>query len=416
MTNSITCFSNRQRQVLSWWHPESPHQDLDAIICDGAVRSGKTFACGLSFVLWAYTAFETGQFALCGKTILSLRRNLLQSLLPYLRWLGFDITMRLSQNTMTVRRNGREQLFYLFGGRDEGSAALIQGVTLCGVLLDEAALMPRSFVEQACARCSVPGSRLWFNCNPEAPGHWFYTDWIQRRKQRRALYLHFTMDDNPAMTPRVRARYERLYTGVFYDRFVRGRWVAAEGLVYDFFDPAAAPPPPDGPFDRFVVSCDYGTRNPSSFGLWGLQAGIWYRLREYYHDARAAGAQKTDAEYVDALEALRDGRTLWAVVVDPSAASFIEALRRKGYPVVPAKNEVLTGLRATAGLLKTGRLVVCNTCPNILREFSLYRWDTRDGDIPHKENDHAMDDMRYFAATVATRPTSAKPPAIATDR
>ena len=398
----VAAFSPKQRTVLSWWHPASKYQGLDALICDGAVRSGKTFAMGLSFVLWAFARFDRGQFGLCGKTIASLRRNLLGTLVPYLNRLGFVCRLRVSQNLLTIGRGAQEHSFWLFGGRDEGSAALIQGVTLCGVLLDETALMPKSFVEQACARCSARGARLWFNCNPESPGHWFYQEWISQCEQRRALRLHFTMDDNPALTARIKSRYERMYSGVFFDRFVRGLWVAAEGLVYDFFDPAAAPPPPDGPYERYALSCDYGTRNPASFGLWGLLGHAWYRLEEYWHDARAAGAQKTDAEYVTDLEALLAGRPVSALAVDPSALSFIEALRRKGYPVIPAKNDVLSGIRLTAGLLKAGRLVICRTCPNLLREFALYRWNPKaDGDVPLKEHDHAMDELRYFAATIA---------------
>ena len=210
-------FSQKQRRVLTWWCRPG---DWEAIICDGAVRSGKTFSMGLSFFLWAMARFNGRQLGLCGKTITSLRRNLLAELVPYLRRLGFDCWERRSENLLTVRLGGRENRFLLFGGRDESSAALIQGSTLAGVLLDEAALMPRSFVEQAVARCSVAGSRLWFNCNPENPQHWFYREWILRARERRALYLHFTMEDNPALSPRIRARYRSAYSGIFYRRFV----------------------------------------------------------------------------------------------------------------------------------------------------------------------------------------------------
>ena len=239
------CFSPKQRRVLGWWMEDG----YETIICDGAVRSGKTFCMGLSFFLWAQKQFHGAQFGLCGKTISSLRRNLLADLVPYLRRLGMTVTERRSENLLTVRYQGRENRFLLFGGRDESSAALIQGVTLAGVLLDEAVLMPRSFVEQAVARCSVSGSRLWFNCNPEGPQHWFYREWVLRAEQRRALHLHFTMADNPALTPEIRARYESAYSGVFYRRFVLGEWTAAQGLVYDFYDPGRdAAEAPAGPF------------------------------------------------------------------------------------------------------------------------------------------------------------------------
>lgn len=381
--------------------PHSADSRFDAIICDGAVRSGKTLCMGLGFFLWAMTRFHAQRFGLCGKTIVSLRRNVLSELQPKLARLGFHFTEHRSENRMTVRFGAHENDFFLFGGRDESSASLIQGVTLAGVLLDEAALMPRSFVEQACARCSVAGSKLWFNCNPEYPSHWFYREWIRKANERNCLYLHFTMADNPSLTPAIRARYERLYSGVFYRRFVLGQWVVAEGRVYDFLDPAEAPEVPDGPFDQWHISCDYGTVNPASFGLWGRRDGIWYRVKEFYFDSRREGYQMTDADYVAALKKLAGGRPIRSVIVDPSAASFLEALRREGFAVRKADNDVLTGIRKTADLLKSGRVVVCRGCEDCLREFSQYCWADGGGrDQVKKEFDHAMDDLRYFCMAV----------------
>ena len=381
--------------MLSWWQRE----DWEAIICDGAVRSGKTFSMGVSFFLWAQARFDGKQFGLCGKTIVSLRRNLLTELVPYLRRIGMSIREKRSENLLIVRFAGHENRFLLFGGRDESSAALIQGSTLAGVLLDETVLMPRSFVEQAIARCSVPGSRLWFNCNPENPGHWFYREWILKAKARRALYLHFTMEDNPALSPRIRARYRNAYSGVFYRRFVLGEWTAAQGLVYDFFDRERdAADVPEGSFEEWRISVDYGTANPASFGLWGKKNAVWYRVAEYYYDSRKAGRQRTDEEYAEALERLAGERTIRRVIVDPSAASFIEVLRRRGFQVVRANNDVADGIRVTSDLLKKRRIVICRTCGDCLREMELYCWDERGGrDAPRKENDHAMDEMRYFA-------------------
>ena len=384
--------------MLSWWQRE----DWEAIICDGAVRSGKTFSMGVSFFLWAQARFDGKQFGLCGKTIVSLRRNLLTELVPYLRRIGMSIREKRSENLLIVRFAGHENRFLLFGGRDESSAALIQGSTLAGVLLDETVLMPRSFVEQAIARCSVPGSRLWFNCNPENPGHWFYREWILKAKARRALYLHFTMEDNPALSPRIRARYRNAYSGVFYRRFVLGEWTAAQGLVYDFFDRERdAADVPEGSFEEWRISVDYGTANPASFGLWGKKNAVWYRVAEYYYDSRKAGRQRTDEEYAEALERLAGERTIRRVIVDPSAASFIEVLRRRGFQVVRANNDVADGIRVTSDLLKKRRIVICRTCGDCLREMELYCWDERGGrDAPRKENDHAMDDIRYFVTTV----------------
>ena len=388
----IRKFSPKQLQVMKWWK-----QDRDAIICDGAVRSGKTLCMGVAFLLWAMICFHDQQFALCGKTIGALRRNLLPGALAELRQLGATWEERRSENSITMHFGGRTNRFLLFGGRDEGSAALIQGVTLAGLLLDEVALMPRSFVEQACARCSVTGSKLWFNCNPEGPEHWFYREWIGKAEERKALYLHFTMDDNPSLAPYIRQRYERLYTGIFYRRFVLGEWAAAEGLIYDFFDREKdAVPTPKGEMEAWRVSIDYGTVNPTSMGLWGRRNGVWYRVEEYYYDSRREGQQKTDAEYVEALRALCGDRRVERVIVDPSAASFQAALRQAGFPVRAADNRVLDGIRVTAGLLRNGQIVLCGSCGDCLREIALYCWESGK-EAPRKENDHAMDEMRYFA-------------------
>ena len=402
-------FSPKQRRLFQWWR-----EGYDAVICDGAVRSGKTFAMGIAFFLWAMSCHRDRQFGLCAATLNGVRRNLLTPVLPVLRALGFQAEEKVSRNVLTLRLGGRENTFYLYGGRNEGSPALIQGVTLAGVLLDEVALMPRSFVEQALARCSVEGSRVWFSCNPAGPEHWFYKEWICRAGEKGALYLHFTMEDNPSLSPRVRRKYERMFQGVFYRRYVLGEWVAAEGLVYDFFDAAALPLAPADGYEAWRISCDYGTRNPASFGLWGRIGQSWYRVAEYYYDARQEGRQKTDSEYVADLARLAGGREIERVIVDPSAASFIAALRQAGWRVEAADNRVLEGVRRTAQALRSGRVVICRGCDAAIREFSLYSWDTRAGeDKVKKEHDHAMDDIRYFvmsleegggvAATTVTR-------------
>ena len=400
----IQTFSPKQRAVLGWWRQGAETEGLDAIICDGAVRSGKTLCLGLSFFLWAMARFHRQQFALCGKTTESVRRNLLSNVLPLLEELGFTWEEKVSRNWMKVRLGGRENTFYLFGGKDEGSAALIQGVTLAGVLLDEVALMPRSFVEQACARCSVTGARFWFSCNPEGPGHWFYKEWICKAEERRALHLRFFMEDNPTLSEETRQRYERAFQGAFYRRFVLGEWTAAEGLVYDFFDESMVREPPEGEAEEWVISCDYGTLNPTSMGLWGRYGDTWYRVKEYYYNAREEKRQQTDQEYARRLRELAGDRDIRAVVADPSAASFLEVLRREGWPVRKAKNEVLSGIRLTADALKNGRVVICAPCADAIREFGSYCWDLSDGDKDRvkKQFDHAMDEIRYFVATVVS--------------
>ena len=395
-------FSKKQRTVLTWWVPGSKWAGYEAIVCDGAVRSGKTMAMGLSFFLWAMSCFDGQRFGICGKTIASLRRNVLAEILPKLERLGTVWWEKRTENLLVMTFQGHTNRFYIFGGRDESSASLIQGITFAGVLLDEVALMPRSFVEQACARCSVAGSRLWFNCNPGGPEHWFYKTWILGAEERKCLRLRFTMEDNPSLTPEIRQRYQRLYTGVFYRRYILGQWVQAEGRVYDFFGPEMVGIAPAGPWEKWYISCDYGTVNPTSMGLWGLCRGVWYRVEEFYFNSREEHRQMTDEEYAAALEKLAGRRNIAAVIADPSAASFIEVLRRHGWRVVKADNDVLSGIRLTADCLKSGKIVICRGCEDCLREMDAYVWDLSGGtkDRVRKENDHAMDDMRYFAATV----------------
>ena len=398
-------FSPKQRRVMTWWMPRGQDAKYEAIVCDGAVRSGKTLAMGLSFFLWAMTMFDGYRFGVCGKTIASLRRNVLSEILPRLEALGAKWKEKRSENVVTVTFYGHRNQFYIFGGRDESSASLIQGITFAGVLLDEVALMPRSFVDQACARCSVTGSRLWFNCNPAGPGHWFYKHWILEAEQKNCLRLSFTMEDNPSLTPEIRQRYQNLYTGVFYRRYILGQWAQAEGRVYDFFEQDMVGKPPEN-CEKWYISCDYGTVNPTSMGLWGLHKGAWYRVGEFFFNSRQQMRQMTDEEYAGAMQNLAGGRPITAVIVDPSAASFIEVLKRKGWRVRKANNDVISGIRLTSDCLKDGRIVICEGCRDCLREMEEYVWDLRSGkDRVKKENDHAMDDMRYFVSTVLAEQT-----------
>lgn len=396
-------FSKKQLLLMCWWSQGSRYKDCDAVICDGAVRSGKTFCMAISFVVWAFSRFSGASFAICSKTIRSVRRNVTVPVIPVLRSMGFSVKENISSNYLQICYKGIENRFYLFGGKDESSASLIQGMTLSGLLLDEVALMPRSFVEQALARCSVNGSKFWFNCNPEHPAHWFYKEWIKKKEEKNALYIHFLMDDNPSLTKEIRERYEQMYSGSFYRRFVKGEWTAVSGAVYPFMDKEEAfCEVPTGGFDEFAVSCDYGTVNPASFGLWGRKSDVWYRIDEYYYDSKVQGAQRTDEEHYSALCDLVGTRDVKTVTVDPSAASFIEVIKRHSrFEVLPAKNQVTDGIRRVSSALREGRIKICRCCADSVREFALYRWDEKEGaEIPVKENDHAMDDIRYFVTTI----------------
>lgn len=227
----MTGFSEKQLKVLNF-----PYTDYEAIICDGSVRSGKSISMDVSYITSTMAKYNNQNFALCSKTVKTAERNIIKVIMS-IRYFHqeFSITYKKTESMLVVTRGNKKNCYYIFGGKDESSYQLIQGITLAGALFDEVALMPESFVNQATARCSVKGSQLWFNCNPEDPNNWFYREWIKKADERKALYIHFTMQDNPSLDEKTIDRYERMYDGVFYQRYIKGLWVKAEGLIYKKF-------------------------------------------------------------------------------------------------------------------------------------------------------------------------------------
>ena len=395
-------FSEKQREIMRF-----PYRKYDALICDGAVRSGKTSIMSLSFFLWAMGNFNNCAFALCGKSVGAVERNIVMPLLsvPYLKD-NFTICYNRGDHVIIAKRGKRENRIYLFGGKDESSYMLIQGVTLAGVLLDEVALMPRSFVEQALARCSVEGAKFWFNCNPENPLHWFRQEWILKAPERKALHLHFRMEDNPSLSEETRRRYQNMYSGVFYQRYILGLWVMSEGLIYDMFDQTENRyRDGEAPVDlrwtgRRYIACDYGTTNPCVFlEIFDYQERTVYIDREYRWDSRKEHRQKTDREYGDDFMKFM-GDSWCPVIVDPSAASFIAELRSRGVYVIEADNNVLDGIRRTGSLFHRRRILVNECCEGLLDELGTYLWDDkaalRGEEKPVKQQDHGPDALRYF--------------------
>ncbi|MBC3516027.1 PBSX family phage terminase large subunit [Neobittarella massiliensis] len=403
-------FSRKQRQLLNWWTDGSPVRDYDGIIADGSIRAGKTLPMSLSFVFWSMTRFDGQNFAMCGKTIGSFRRNVLPTLKEILPKHGYRVEDRRADNLILISNGQTSNYYYLFGGKDERSQDLIQGITLAGAYFDEVALMPESFVNQATARCSVDGSKWWFNCNPGGPYHWFKTEWIDKAADKHVLHLHFTMDDNLSLSEHIRQRFARQYTGVFYRRYILGEWAVAEGLIYDCFDEAVHVVP-DEPreYSKYYISCDFGTYNPTTFGLWGLCEGVWYRIKEYYYSGRDKQRQKTPEQYADDLMAFAGDLPITQVIVDPSAAPLIAAIRqRTPYRVRKANNDVIKGITRVATALSGDKVKICGCCQHSRKEFYTYAWDDkaaqRGEDKPIKTNDHCMDDIRYFVSAVIYAP------------
>ncbi len=412
-------FSRKQRQIFTWWADNSPAKDAAGIIADGAIRSGKTVSMSLSFVMWAMARYDGQNFIMAGKTISSFKRNVLQNLKLMLTSRGYHWIYHISgdfPNMLEISRNGRTNYFYIFGGKDEGSQDLVQGITAAGAFFDEVALMPESFVNQATARCSVEGSIWWFNCNPAGPMHWFKLNWIDKRKKKRLLYLHFTMDDNLSLSEKVKERYRSMYVGVFYLRYIKGLWAVAEGLIYTMFTDTnlysdEERPPALKNIASKCITVDYGTTNPCVFlEVWDDGETLWID-REYRWDSRSEEAQrtgnpqKTDAQYADDMETFMgpEDQDWCEIVIDPSAASFITELRTRGFYVTTADNEVLDGIRVVGSLLARRMIRINRKCKGLTGEMQSYVWDDkaaeRGEEKPVKQKDHGPDALRYYCYT-----------------
>lgn len=405
-------FSEKQLAIMAF-----PYTGYDSLICSGAIRSGKTAIMTVAYVDWAMREFSGQKFIIMGKTVASVERNVVEPFMA-LAWAKerWSIKYSRQQARMIVRApDGRENWFDVFGAKDKSSYELVQGFTAAGCFVDEVALCEKSAVNQALARCSVTGSRYFFSCNPDSPRHWFYTDWILRAKEQNALVLEFELHDNPSLSEAVIERYERQYTGVFYDRYIRGKWVVAEGLVYPFAEEECLCTPDEawgwttdrkgervaGP-GAWYVSIDYGITNPFAALLWRVTPDRAYVVDEYVWDSREEGSRKTDEEHYAEVERLVGDRMVQAVVVDPSANSFKETVwRHERFDVLDGDNAVVDGIGTTSVMLKSGLVKVSEDCTRTVSEFGLYRWDdSAVKDRPIKENDHCMDSLRYCCNTV----------------
>ena len=418
-------FSKKQKQVLNWWvRPEidengkiitkgSPHCDKDAIIADGAVRSGKTVIMSLSFVLWAFQTFNGENFGMAGKTIGSFKRNVWFWLKLILIGRGFCIRKLPdldNANAYVISKGDVENYFFIFGGKDEKSQDLVQGFTAAGFFFDEVTLMPESFVNQCIARCSVDGSKLWFNCNPDGPFHWFKLDWVDDVINRNALRIQFKLEDNPSLSAKKIEQYKRQFRGVFYERFILGLWVIAEGVIYSMFkhEMVIDRVPKTIVMRRKWIGVDYGQSNATVFLLIGLGSdNKLYILDEYYHVGKESQIQKSPSKYAKDFKKwlIKNGAEGMYVkyehiFCDPSAKGFMLQMFEEGVRgIKQADNEVLKGIELISSIIDNDLLRVLRHCTNTIKEFSAYRWDPKaqekGEDKPVKQHDHAMDALRY---------------------
>ena len=399
-------FSEKQKKIMTWWCDASPYKDWDGIIADGSVRSGKTVSMAPAFINWAMVNYDECDFALCGKTVGSLRRNVVNTLKQQLISLGYEYEEKRTENLIVITDGNHTNYFYQFGGKDESSQDLIQGMTLGGVLFDEVALMPQSFVAQAEARCSVAGSKLWYNCNPKGPSHWFKKEYVDIAKDKKLLYLHFTMKDNLTLTPEVRERYERMFTGVFYIRNVLGLWVTAEGKIYTAFTKDNVIPvtewyarDKDGKYTHplrkkisiVTMGVDFGGNKSShAFNLTGFTSGfnelVTLKEKRILEDVTPNELEEQFLEFV--RECIAEYPQLTTVYCDSAEQVLIRGfktvLRNNGIALAvknARKGEIIDRIRFYCQMMNQMRYFIVSNCKETIQAFDDAVWEEDKEDV-----------------------------------
>lgn len=362
----------------------------------GSVRSGKTFASLLRFDQFVKEG-PPGDYAIVGKSRDTIKRNVLG---PMKDILGHRLTYSLGRSEASLY--GRT--IHLIGANDDRSEHKIRGLTLAGCYVDEMTIIPECVWKMLGTRLSVPGAKLFGTTNPDSPFHWLKRDYIDRAEELDLKVFPFTIDDNPSLDERYVKALKKEYKGLWYERYIEGKWALAEGTVFSFFDKSVhVIDYPPGAATYYVVGVDYGTTNPCVFALIGFNESLkpsrWLE-RIWYFDSQKAGYQMTDADYAAAFQKFIAGYPVRSIYIDPSAASFkLELDRADVKNVFEAKNEVLDGIRHHATMLSTGDFRVCRNCRPAVEEYGQYAWDTkaaeRGEERPIKKHDHCMDAIRY---------------------
>ena len=387
-------FTEKQKNIISMLK----HGELKRLnILYGSVRSGKTWITLVVFALWVATMPKNAIYLMCAKTLTSLKRNCLDLLQSIIGEDNFQYSLSAKQGNLFGRK------IVLEGANDARSETKIRGMTLAGAYVDEITLVEEDFFTMLLSRLSMPNAKLFGSTNPDSPHHWLKTKYLDREGEIDIYVEKYTIDDNTFLDKDYVENIKSEYTGVFYNRFILGEFVIAEGLVYSMFDESkhVVKEHLEGSNVQYIVSIDYGTVNPFSAGLYSFDGRKAQREAEYYYDSRTTSIRRDDeAHYKEVCKLIGD-RKIEFIIVDPSAASFIEVIKKYAqYIALPANNDVLDGIRVTTTFLNKGILKIHEDCENALNEFGLYSWDVESTeDAVLKEYDHAMDEIRYFCYT-----------------
>jgi PBSX family phage terminase large subunit len=371
---------------------------------EGSVSSGKTITVDYRWERFVREYPDpSANFLLVGKTERTLKRNVID---PLIEMFGPAVI-----NTTGMVGRGEIKIWgkrcYLVGANDAKAESKIRGLTLAGAYCDEMTLYPEDFFQMLITRLREPGAKLFGTTNPDNPNHWLKVNYIDKKNPDTKVFK-LTIDDNPYLDQAYVKHIKSTFTGLYYRRYILGEWCLAEGAIYDMFDEKVhvvsnAPFPLDSR-TKWYVGIDYGTNNPTSFLMIGINNGIAYCVKEYYFDSLKAKRQKTDEEYSQDLKTFIGSQKIYQIIIDPSAASFKLLLKRQGYFVRDADHEVINGIRTVGTLLGTRKYYINHACNNHISEFSGYVWDEksveRGEDKPKKENDHTLDACRYVLHTV----------------
>lgn len=378
-------------------------------ILEGAVRSGKTFICNLAWCLYVINS-QYDIFLMSGESTDSLYRNVIS-----------DIELIMGKNRVNFQEsakggaqliinfNGHKKICYCRGGSKANDEGKIRGITIAGWYADEITLHHETFVKQALNRMSLPNSKAIWTTNPDTPAHFINKEYREVAEEKRYKHWHFELDDNLSLTEEYKQNIKKAYTGTFYQRFILGQWVCADGVIFDMWTKENEIEESELPgtlrsATRYIA-IDYGTTNPMCFlDIWDDGVTAWI-VREYYYDSKKEMKQKTDKQYADDLVKFIGSDYPRAIILDPSAASFKAELRSRGLRIKDADNEVNDGIRMTSSMIAQRKIkAVAKKCPCMLDDISAYIWDEkakeRGEEKPVKEHDHACDALRYFVKTI----------------
>lgn len=400
-------YTEKQLQLMRKWQ----HNKLSRLnLLEGSVSSGKTW---ISLVLWAFWVKgmpEDKLYMMCAKSLITLKRNCLYLLQELVGEANFRFSVPAKEGYLFGRR------ILLEGANDSRAEEKIRGLTIQGAYCDELTLFPEDFFTMLLSRLRLPGAKLIATTNPDAPGHWLKKNYIDRAAELDFMDMQFILDDNTTLPQDYVSNIKKEYFGVFYDRFILGKWILAEGIIYPMYEQAIEVPPLDEPED-YRLSIDYGTMNAFAAILWEKHGAVWYATREYYYSGRDVGVTKTDQQYADDLRKfigsimeervrnIKAGKAEYLqkmkTIIDPSAASMIALLRKEEwYTVIPADNDVIDGIRDTGTAMQLGLIKISPSCENLIDELKGYIWDPDSAeDRPLKVDDHGVDSMRYFCYT-----------------